>query len=110
MMFTSADDIQKSINKIKNLSCAYEMPEVLSGHYKYDDNNLDIIIRKSQFKKKTKRSPALETTENGVLSFFINFQIESSRKSNFTKLLWIKYTVKLLILFLKYNKIKVYFF
>ena len=109
VMFTSADDIQKSINKIKNLNCAYELPDILSGNYKFEENFLAIIIRKPQFKKnKNKRNPAL-STEHGVLSFFINFQIESTRKSNFTKLKWIKYTVRSLILLQKRKEIKISF-
>lgn len=98
LMFTSADDIQKSINKVKNLNCAYELPEILLGSYNYEDNCLAILIRKSQFKKKLKKNLVLPT-DQGVLSFFINFQIESTKKSNFTKLMWIKYSVRIKHLF-----------
>ncbi|CAO1443221.1 unnamed protein product [Diamesa tonsa] len=91
LMFTSTDDIQKSINKIKNLNCAYELPEILLGNYKYEDSYLIITIRKPQLKRKQKRSLVLPS-EYGVLTFYINLQIESTRKSNFTKLSWIKYS------------------
>lgn len=94
MMFTSADDIQKSINKIKNLSSVFEMQEILLGNYKIEDNFIIIIITKPQLKKKLKRKPALPE-EKAMLSFFINLQIESTRKKNFTKLMWIQYSVML---------------
>ncbi|CAO1434550.1 unnamed protein product [Diamesa serratosioi] len=92
LMFTSADNIQKSINKIKNFSSAFEMPEILSGSYKFEDNFITIIIKKHRSKKINKRKPE-QHSEKDLLSFFIKLQIGSTRKMNFNKLLWLEYSL-----------------
>jgi len=46
LMMTSSDDLQISVNKLRNKQTALQSREILNGTYHYQDNRVLIVIKK----------------------------------------------------------------
>lgn len=99
LMMTSADELQSSVNKLRNRKNAMQMREILKGHYHYQDNHVLIVIKKQRtFKgdnynfQRFKKRAAGDSDDS--LTFFLELEITStSKKRKFTKLMWKNYSV-----------------
>lgn len=91
LMMTSADELQMSVNKLKNIQHAFQSREVLKGRYHYQDSTVLIVIKKQQstsqkFKRKV-------ISEDDMLTFFLELEISDTNKRKFTKLMWKHYAI-----------------
>jgi F-box protein 9 len=91
LMMTSADELQTSVNKLKNVQNAMQSREILKGEYHYQDSTVLIVIKKQQLtnsKFKLKYAAA-----ESSLNFFLELEIDDTPKKKFTKLAWKHYAV-----------------
>lgn len=94
-MFTSADDLQTSVNKMKNVQNFMQHKDILIGNFKLQDDNVIIVVNKNKsVQQKQKRKKEMD--DFGNLTFFIELQI-CKTKRKFTKLTWTSYSVIYLI-------------
>lgn len=90
VMFTSADDIQVSVNRLKNLQNFLQQKDVLVGNYKLQDDNVIIVVNKNQnqvFQKQKKKRESEDFYSR--LTFFVELQIHRKKR----KLTWSSYSV-----------------
>lgn len=92
LMMTSAEDLQLSVNKLKNVQSAIVSRDVLKGHYHYQDSTVLIVIKKQSTFQRFKRKTVNDEDE---LTFFLELEIDktSTSKKRFTKLLWKHYAI-----------------
>lgn len=96
IMMTSSDDLQMSVNKLKNKRTAEQSRGILSGNYHYQDNHVLIVIKKrpnttnnQMFKKRI-----VDIRDDCIFTFFLELEIcGASRKRKFGKLMWKNYSV-----------------
>lgn len=98
-MMTSADELQVSVNKLKNAKNAYQSREVLKGHYHYQDDHVLIVIKKStigssNIMQKFRRK---NSDNENYLTFFMELEIGNTSKKKFSKLMWKNYSVSQVI-------------
>lgn len=91
LMMTSADELQVSVNKLKNVQNAMQSRDILKGNYHYQDATVLIVIKKQQsahqkFKRKI-------ISDDDMLTFFLELEIQDSIKKKFTKLMWKNYAI-----------------
>lgn len=91
IMMTSADELQISVNKLKNVQNAFQSRDILKGQYHYQDSTILIVIKKQQsshqkFKRKV-------VNDEDALTFFLELEIDQSSKKKFAKLTWKHYAV-----------------
>lgn len=93
LMLTSADDLQLSVNKLKNKVGAMQSRDILKGHYKYQDSTLLIIFKKPSYNvNKFRRKGTSENSED--FTFFLELEIQDlSAKKKYTKLVWKHYSI-----------------
>ena len=91
-MTTSADELQNSVNRLKNPKIAMQSREILKGNYHYQDNHVLIVIKKnsSSVTQKYKRK---NIENDNCLTFFMELEIGDSPRRNFAKLSWKNYSV-----------------
>lgn len=93
-MMTSADDLQTSVNKMKNKTFAIQSKDILKGRYSYQDSVLLIIIKKQSSRSNTKFKRKEQVTNDGEYTFFLELEIQStSQKRKFNKLIWKNYSI-----------------
>lgn len=90
-MMTSSDELQTSINKLKNVQNALNSRDILKGDYHYQDSTVLIVIKKQptanqKFKRKN-------YSNNDTLTFFLELDINDMLKKKFAKLTWRHYTI-----------------
>lgn len=91
MMMTSADELQNSVGKLKNVQNAMLSRDVLKGHYHYQDSTVILIIKKHQssvqkFKRKV-------VNDGDLLTFLLQLDIQDTPKKKFAKLSWKHYAI-----------------
>lgn len=91
IMMTSADELQTSINRLKNVQNAYQSRDILRGNYRYQDNYALIVIKKHQPLSKLKRRNIIE--DRNALTFFLELEIQDTTRRKFSKLMWKHYSV-----------------
>lgn len=94
LMMTSADDLQNSVNKLKNVKTAMQSRDILIGDYHYQDNRVLIVIKRNQTNatQKYKRKNLVEENDSSP-TFFLELEIGNSYTRNFSKLMWKNYSV-----------------
>ncbi len=90
--FTSADDLQISVNKIKNVQNILQNKDILIGNFKLQDDNIVIVVNKNASNQQKQKRRKNVDDVNGNLTFFIELQICRTRRK-FTKLTWTSYSV-----------------
>jgi F-box protein 9 len=95
-MLTSADELQNSVNRLKNIRNAEQSREIAKGTYSYQDDHVLIVIKKTnqsnnEMQKAYNRKRNIDTDTS--LTFFLELEITNSHKRNFTKLNWKNYSV-----------------
>lgn len=91
LMVTSADELQVSVNRLKNVQNAMQSRDVLKGRYHYQDSTVLIVIKKQQsssqkFKRKI-------TSDDDCITFLLELDIADTNKRKNTKLCWKHYSV-----------------
>lgn len=91
LMMTSADELQNSVGKLKNVQNAMVSRDVLKGQYHYQDSTVIIVIKKQQssvqkFKRKV-------VNDGDMLTFLLELDIQDTPKKKFTKLSWKHYAI-----------------
>jgi F-box protein 9 len=93
LMLTSADELQTSVNKLKNVQNALQSNDssILKGHYHYQDSTIFIMIKKQlatnqKFKRKN-------VTDENLFTFFLELEITDTPRKKFTKLMWKNYSI-----------------
>lgn len=91
LMFTSADELQTSVTKLKNVYAAMQSRDVQKGNYHYRDSTVLIVINKefasgTRYKKK-------HITEDNNFTFFLELDIQDTLKKRNTKLCWKNYAI-----------------
>jgi F-box protein 9 len=93
LMLTSADELQTSVNKLKNVQNALQSNDssILKGHYHYQDSTVFIMIKKQlatnqKFKRKN-------VTDENLFTFFLELEITDTPRKKFTKLMWKNYSI-----------------
>ena len=93
LMFTSADELQNSVNKLKNVQNALQSNDtsILKGHYHYQDSTVLIVIKKQlatnqKFKRKN-------ISDENTFTFFLELDITDTPRKKFTKLMWKNYSI-----------------
>lgn len=89
-MVTSADELQMSVNRLKNSQNALQSRDILKGQYHYQDSTILIVIKKHQSSQKFKRKP---TNDDEMLTFFLELEIRDMMNKKFAKLLWKHYAI-----------------
>lgn len=90
LMMTSADELQFSVSKLKNVQNAWQSRDVLKGQYHYQDSTVLIVIKKQQSAHQKFKRKIVDEDE---LTFFLELEIEKSSKKRFSKLMWKHYTI-----------------
>lgn len=91
LMMTSADELQLSVNKLKNIQSALQSRDVFKGTYHYQDSTVLIVIKKqSSTSQKFKRKII---SDDDMLTFFLELEIADTNKRKFTKLMWKHYAI-----------------
>jgi F-box protein 9 len=91
-MMTSADDLQNSVNRLKNPKIAMQSRDILRGNYHYQDNHVLIVIKKSPTNV-TQKYKRKNIESDDCLTFFMELEIGNSPRRNFAKLSWKNYSV-----------------
>lgn len=91
-MMTSAEDLQNSVNRLKNPKMAMQSREILKGNYHYQDNHVLIVIKKSQTNV-TQKYKRKNVESDDCVTFFMELEIGNSPRRNFAKLSWKNYSV-----------------
>lgn len=91
LMMTSSDELQVSVNKLKNVHNALQSRDILKGEYHYQDATVLIVIKKQQ-------STALKFKRKYIgpddcLTFFLELEITDTPRKKFSKLMWKHYAV-----------------
>lgn len=97
IMMTSADELQLSVNKLKNKKNAMQSKDILRGNYHYEDNNVLIVIKKTMDNGNNGGYSRFKRTKNiepeNCYTFFLELEISGTAKRKFTKLEWKNYSV-----------------
>lgn len=96
-MMTSADELQASVNKFKNVKSASQSRDILKGHYHYQDNHVLIVIKKMSSMVSSQKFKRKNIENENCLTFFIEQEICDTPKKKFAKLLWKNYSVSQII-------------
>jgi F-box protein 9 len=92
LMMNSADELQMSVNRLKNTQTALQSRDILKGRYHYQDSTVLLVIKKQQStQQKYKRKNT--ASEDGALNFFLELEITDVFKKKFNKLLWKHYAI-----------------
>lgn len=91
-MMTSADELQNSVNRLKNPKIAMQSREILKGNYHYQDNHVLIVIKKNPTNV-TQKYKRKNIEIDNCLTFFMELEIGNSPRRNFAKLSWKNYSV-----------------
>ena len=92
-MMTSADELQHSVNRLKNPKIAMQQREILKGNYHYQDNHVLIVIKKKSSPNANQKYKRKAMENDNCLTFFLELEIGNSQRRNFTKLSWKNYSV-----------------
>lgn len=95
LMFTSADDPQTSVAKLRNRNNIPSDTAIHQGHFRLLNNQV-IIVLKPQSRAVTsyrRRKAATTVDEATTKTFYIEMRIESTSKRKFCKLEWSHYSV-----------------
>lgn len=90
LMMTSADELQLSVNKLKNVQSAMQSRDILKGQYHYQDSTILIVIKKQQSSHQRFKRKVIDEDE---LTFFLELEIDEMTKKKFTKLMWKHYAI-----------------
>ncbi|CAH1729349.1 unnamed protein product [Chironomus riparius] len=90
-MMTSADELQNSVNRLKNPKIAIQSREILKGNYHYQDNHVLIVIKKTP-SNGTQKYKRKNVENDSCLTFFMELEIGDSPRRNFAKLSWKNYS------------------
>lgn len=94
IMLTSADELQNSVNKLRNKRLALQSREVLRGNYHYQDDHVLILIkRRANFNLSRMTKKRTVENDDNSLTFFLELEICSTSKRKFSKLMWKSYSV-----------------
>lgn len=91
LMMTSADELQVSVNKLKNIQNAMQSRDVLKGDYHYQDSTILIVIKKQQSTHQKYKRKII--SDDDMLTFFLELEIQDTIKKKFTKLMWKNYAI-----------------
>lgn len=92
LMLTSADDLQSSVNRMKNTFAAIQSKDILTGHYSYQDSALLVIIKKPR--NSTVKFRRQGIVESDDFTFFLEVEIQStSARKKYNKLMWKHYSI-----------------
>ncbi|CRL07307.1 CLUMA_CG020287, isoform A [Clunio marinus] len=91
LMMTSADDLQMSVNRLKNISNALQSREIMKGQYHYQDSTVVIVIKKQQTSHQKFKRKTIAVDDN--LTFFLELDIHNTVKKKFSKLTWKHYEI-----------------
>lgn len=92
-MLTSADELQVSINKLKNVQSAYQQKEILQGTYRLKADSVVLILQRTQGQSQNKmRAKGKENFK--TFTFLMELQIDDNMlKKKFNKISWLNYKV-----------------
>lgn len=90
LMMTSADELQLSVSKLKNVQNSMQARDVLKGEYHFQDSTVLIVIKKQQSAhQKFKR----KVIDDDSVTFFLELEIQDTNRRKNTKLMWKNYTI-----------------
>lgn len=90
LMMTSADELQLSVSKLKNVQNSMQARDVLKGEYHFQDSTVLIVIKKRQSAhQKFKR----KVIDDDSVTFFLELEIQDTNRRKNTKLMWKNYTI-----------------
>lgn len=90
LMLTSADELQLSVSKLKNVRNAFQSRDILKGEYHYQDSTVLIVIKK---KPSAHQKYHRKISSDDEVTFFLELEIQDTLKKKFTKLNWKHYTI-----------------
>lgn len=95
MMYTSSDDPQQSVAKLRYVANSTSDTTIHTGHYRLHNDEVIIILKRRQTPRETRgRRQKIQTSdENNNRAFYIELKIENSSKRKFCKLEWAHYSV-----------------
>lgn len=91
LMMTSADELQNSVGKLKNVLSAMQSRDVLKGQYHYQDSTVILVIKKHQSTVQKFKRKAIN--DGDLLTFLLELDIQDTPKKKFTKLAWKHYAI-----------------
>lgn len=95
-MLTSAEELQTSINKLKNIQSAFQQKDILKGTYSLNADSVIIFVQRSQSQSQpqVKRRGKPIEDESTTFRFLIELQIDDNlMKKKFNKISWSNYKV-----------------
>lgn len=91
LMMTSADELQLSVSKLKNVQNSLQSRDVLKGEYHFQDSTVLIVIKKQQPSHQKFKRKVIDDDES--VTFFLELEIQDTNKRKNTKLMWKNYTI-----------------
>ena len=91
MMMTSADELQTSVGKLRNVQSAMQSREVLKGEYHYQDSTVLVVIKKQPSAQQKFKRKIIPDDEN--VTFLLELEIADSFKKKNMKLMWKHYAL-----------------
>lgn len=90
LMMTSADELQLSVSKLKNIQNSMQARDVLKGEYHFQDSTVLIVMKKQQ---STHQKFKRKIIDDDSVTFFLELEIHDTNKRKNTKLMWKNYTI-----------------
>lgn len=95
-MMTSAEDPMISVNKLKQKNTIRN--DILTGQYRLHNNIISIILKRSKPLQKfdnhrNRRANILDSGDSNMHTFYIEMEIQSSKKRQFCQLQWKQYSI-----------------
>lgn len=91
-MMTSADEPGQSVGKLKYRTV--QRPDVLKGHYRFKDDIVILMMKKSTEKLSyNQREYHVMEHGSGAATFCIQLEMSHTKKRNIPQLLWRQYSV-----------------
>ncbi|XP_063704802.1 F-box only protein 9 [Culicoides brevitarsis] len=95
MMYTSSDEPQNSVAKLKNVANAAFDTTIHTGHYRLHNDMVIIVLkpRQNPIQQRGRRQKGQNPDENRNRVFCIELKIQNSSKRKFCKLEWSQYSM-----------------
>lgn len=95
MMYTSADDPQQSVAKLKQYGNYGTDSTIHTGHYRLHNDEVIIVLkpRPNSGQTRGRRQKIQNLDENNNRTFYIEMKIQNSSKRKFCKLEWAHYSI-----------------
>lgn len=96
MMYTSADDPQQSVAKLRHEGNSISDSTIHTGHYRLHNDDVIIVLKPRQnpnLGRAGRRQKIQATDENNNRTFYIEMKIQNSSKRKFCKLEWSHYSI-----------------